>query len=298
MHLSAHTWMRPESLETTLKRLSSLGYSSIELEGEPNVYPVEETRSLLVKYNVKCWGAVTIMQGTRDLTASDPKQRQKTVQYMKDVVSLSAALGGKIVTVVPATVGKLIPTSSPKEEWQWVVEGLREVAEFAQTKNIQIGLEPLNRFETYFLNRTDQALALADEVGYNCGVAFDPFHLALEEKDMLAAMKKCGSRIMDFHAADHNRLAAGDGSFNWDEMMAVLKQTGYNGALAVECMPPIDRSPLGNYALNQTTTEMASVDVAPDRLQFIIDHGSALLSDDYYTYLMKRSMETLLPFTE
>ncbi|KAH8689157.1 xylose isomerase-like protein [Talaromyces proteolyticus] len=298
MHLSSHTWMRPEPLETTLKRLSSLGYTSIELEGEPNRFPIDETKQLLKKYNLKCWGAVTIMQGTRDLTAADSKHRQETVQYMKDVVALSAALGGEIATIVPARVGKLVPTSSPEQEWKWVVHGLREVAAFAKTKNIRVGIEPLNRFETYFLNRTDQTLALADEVGYDCGIAFDPFHLALEEKDMLEAMRKCGSRIIDFHAADNNRHAAGDGSFNWPEIMTVLKETGYKGALAVECIPPIDRSPVGNYSLNQVETDTGNIEVSPDRLEFIIDHGSALLSEEYYTYLMKRSAETLGPFTK
>jgi D-psicose/D-tagatose/L-ribulose 3-epimerase len=74
---------------------------------------------------------------------------------MKDVVLMCAELGGKIVTVVPGRVGKLVPTSTPENEWKWAVEGLREVAALAREKNIKIGLEPLNRFENYFLNRTD-----------------------------------------------------------------------------------------------------------------------------------------------
>lgn len=93
--------MRPEPLETTLQRLSTLGYTSIELEGEPSLYPVDSTRRLLAKYNIKCWGTVTIMQGTRDLTAADPQQRRDTIRYIKDVSSLSSALGGEIVTIVP-----------------------------------------------------------------------------------------------------------------------------------------------------------------------------------------------------
>lgn len=302
MHLSAHTWMRPEPLEKTLERLRKLGYSSIELEGEPSLYPIEKTRNLLEKYNIKCWGTVTIMQGTRDLTATDPQERRDTIQYMKDVISLSSALGGQIVTIVPALVGKLIPTANAKQEWEWAVEGLREIASFATTNHphIRLGIEPLNRFETHFLNRIDQALALIDEVGYDgmYGIAFDPFHLALEEKDMLAAIRRCGSRITDFHAADHNRLAAGDGNFDWGGIVAALKESGYDGALAVECMPPIDRSPVGRYGLDQMddTTAGDSVEVAPERLRFLVDHGSALLSDEYYTYLMRRSAETLRPF--
>ncbi|CAH0054635.1 unnamed protein product [Clonostachys solani] len=294
MHMSTHTWMRPEPLEVTFKRAQSLGYKTIELAGEPAQYPVQETRELLEKYDLKLWGTVTIQQGKRDLLAVDPQERRDTIQYVKDVVTLSAELGGKITTVVPGRVGKIAPTSSAENEWKWAVEGLREIAEFAKGKGVKIGLEPLNRFETYFLNRTDQALALAKEVGFDCGIAFDPFHLALEEVDLIAAIKACGPLIVDFHVADHNRLAAGDGNFNWPQIMAALVETGYDGALAMESVPPIDRTPLGKYGQRQSETE--AVDVHPDHMQFIIDHGSALLSDVYYTGLLRRTAETLSPF--
>ncbi|KAF2871076.1 xylose isomerase-like protein [Massariosphaeria phaeospora] len=294
MHLSTQTWMRPEPLEQTLKRASRLGYSSIELAGEPSLYHVQETRQLLDKYGMHCWGTVTMQYGKRDLTAADESQRRDTIQYMKDVVLLCSELGGSIVTVVPARVGKLVPTSAPELEWKWAVEGLREVASFAEARKVRIGLEPLNRFETYFLNRVDQALALADEVGHGCGIAFDPFHLALEEEDMFAAMRACGPRIVDFHVADHNRQAAGDGNFDWPKIMSALAATGYDGGLAVEFMPPIDRTPVGRFGADQLETD--AVDVSPDQLQFILDHGSGLFSDTYYTGLLRRSAETIQPF--
>ena len=211
---------------------------------------------------------------------------------------MCAELGGKIVTVVPGRVGKLVPTSTPENEWKWAVEGLREVAAVAKEHKVRIGLEPLNRFETYFLNRTDQALALADEVGYDCGIAFDPFHIALEEKDLLSAILSCGSRIVDFHVADSNRLAAGYGSFDWGKIMSVLAEAGYDGGLAVECMPPIDRTPAGNFGANQLETGAMNVDVLPEQLQFIIDHGSGVLSDAYYTELLRQSAETIRPFLD
>ena len=71
---------------------------------------------------------------------------------------------------------------------------------------MRIGLEPLNRFETYFLNRCDQALALAEEVGGDCGVALDAFHMNIEEADLLAAIRAAGDRLVDFHVADNNRM--------------------------------------------------------------------------------------------
>jgi D-psicose/D-tagatose/L-ribulose 3-epimerase len=101
------------------------------------------------------------------------------------------------------------------------------------------------------LNRTDQALALADEVGFDCGIAFDPFHLALQEKDIFAAIRACGSRIVDFHVSDNNRLASGDGSFDWPKIISVLREVGYGGGLAVEFMPSINRTPVGMFGTEQ-----------------------------------------------
>jgi sugar phosphate isomerase/epimerase len=288
--------MRPEPLEKTLNRLARLGYTSIELAGEPDQFPIEETRQLLQRYNIRCWGTVTIQHGKRNLLAADPQQRRDTIEYMKKVVNMSFELGGEIVTVVPGNVGTVVAESTPENEWKWAVEGLREVAAFAQEKGIKVGLEPLNRFETHFLNRTNQALALADEVGYGVGIAFDPFHLAIEEKDLLAALRACGSRIVDFHVGDNNRLAPGDGSFDWPAIMRTLAEVGYHGGLAVEFMPSIDRTSVGDFGRSQLETE--AVDVTPDQLQFIIDHGSGLLSDGYYTELLRRSAKTLAPYVD
>lgn len=293
MHLSSHTWMRPEPLRMTLARLSSLGYSSVELAGEPDQYPIAETRQLLQEYDIKCWGTVTIQTGTRDLTAADPQHRRETIEYMKQVVAMCSQLNGQIVTIVPGRVGKTVPASSPQDEWKWAVEGLREVAFLAQTLKVKIGLEPLNRFETCFLNRTDQALALAEEVGFGCGIAFDPFHLALEERDMYKALRTHGSRIVDVHVADNNRLAAGDGSFDWPKIITILREVGYDGGLAFEASPPIDRTRIGDFGAQQV--EEAPSDAPAAQLQFIIDHGSGVLTDEYYTGLLRRTEQTLAP---
>ena len=69
--LAAHNWMRPEPLEVTLARLSRLGYEGIEIMGEPARYQAKETRALLKKHKVNCWGAVSIMLRCRDLIHAD-----------------------------------------------------------------------------------------------------------------------------------------------------------------------------------------------------------------------------------
>src|SRR5918996_934153 len=112
-----------------------------------------------------------------------------SVQYCKDTIDLIVGLGGKMLTVVPSTVGKIVPMGSPEDEWKWAIESLKEVNAYAEDKGIRLALEPLNRFETYFLNRHDQALALAEDVGGTCGVCLDIFHMNIEEADWEQALR-------------------------------------------------------------------------------------------------------------
>ncbi|KAI8958480.1 xylose isomerase-like protein [Daldinia sp. FL1419] len=294
MHLSTHTWMRPEPLEVTLKRASSLGYTSIELAGEPSRYTVRETQAILKKYNISCWAIVTIMYGSRDLSAVDPSQRRDTVNYMKSVVDLTAGLGAKTATVVPCTVGKLQPTADTTKEWEWLVQGVREVAQYALQKGVRIAIEPLNRFETYIITNTSQALKLIDEANVpNLGVAFDTFHMNIEETDMIAALRKCGNRLYDFHLGENNRLSPGDGSLDWPLIVQTLRDIGYKGGLAHEAMPPIDRSSVGDFGFKQL--EATPLDIDEGTLQFLKDHASGVLRDDYYTAMVARTAETILP---
>jgi sugar phosphate isomerase/epimerase len=237
-----HNWMRPEPLETTLERLARLGYDGLEISGEPQVYDAEQVRAQLEQHGLECWGAVTLMTGGRDLLHEDPYVRIGSIQYVKDCLSLVAALGGQIVTLVPSTVGKIVPMGSPEEEWRWAVESLKACQEHAERVGVRIGLEPLNRFETYFLNRCEQALALADAVGGDCGVALDTFHMNIEEADLLEAIRAAGDRLVDFHVADNNRMPPGYGALDWEAIVRELASIGYVGHLTVEFVPALDRA--------------------------------------------------------
>jgi len=292
MHLSTHNWMRAEPLEVTCKRIKRLGFESIEISGEPTQFPTAECRPLLKKYGIRCWGAVTLTLGERNLAAKDPKQRAATVDYMKSVVNMVKELEGHEITIVPATVGKVVPDGTPEEEWAWVVAGLQEVYDLAQKAGVRMALEPLNRFETYFLNRADQAMALAEAVGPDCGVCIDMFHMCIEERDIAEAVKTAGPRLVDVHVAENNRLAPGMGAVDWAGFVKSLRAAGYDGALTMEAVAPVDRTPVSPWP-NQV--EQNPVDISPEQLKFIQDHGSSLLSEEFYTMLYETASKTLLP---
>lgn len=263
MKIAMHTWMRVEPLEVTIARLARCGYDAVQIGGEPARCDPRELRSLLERYGISCCGAATLMTEGRDLISPDPAVRQNTVQYLRDCLSLVRELGGEFLCVVPSTVGKTVPLADADEEWCWAVEGLRRCAEWAERQGVKIGIEPINRFETYFINRADQALALADAVGADhVGVVLDAFHLNIEEADPLGAIRLAGLRLIDFHAADNNRRPPGEGSLDWAEIIATLRDAGYDGCLSGEFVLPMDRTP---------------ANALPDR-----DSGTISVSSDAY----------------
>lgn len=292
MHLSMHNWMRAEPIDVTIRRLAKYGYSSIEISGEPEIFDTKEVGKLLKENGLRCWGSVSLMFEGRDLIHADPAVRESSVQYIKDCITMVKELGGHEMTIVPSQVGKVAAMDTPEQEWAWAVEGLREIYPHAQAAGVLMALEPLNRFETNFINRADQAMLLAEEVGPECGVCIDTFHLNIEEADMYAAIRGTKGRLVDFHVADNNRMACGMGALDWPKIIGTLKEIGYDGAITVEFVAPIDRTPANPY---KNAVATAEAELTPEQLKFIEDHGSGVLSEEFYSWLVEETAKTLLP---
>jgi len=289
MRVVMHNWMRPEPIEFTIKRLKSLGYDGIQIMGEPRKYDVKEVRKLLNENNLECWGAVTIMIKGRDLIHADPYYREMSQQYIIECIDMVSALGGSIITVVPSEVGKVVAMADADTEWAWAVEGVKKIAGHAEKKKVKIGLEPLNRFETNFLNRHDQAIALAKASGEDVGICLDAFHINIEEADPYQAILDSAKYLVDFHVADNNRRPPGEGTWDWAKLINTLKQAKYDGAMTVEFVVPFDRTPLREKAQDND----AGTSATDAELKFIRDHGSDLMNDALYTRHCKNTIEHL-----
>lgn len=291
MFLSMHNWMRAEPIDLTIRRLARFGYESIEISGEPEKYDTQAVRKLLKDNNVRCFGSISLMFAGRDLIHADPKVRESSVKYIKDCVTMVHELEGRNMSIVPSQVGKVVPMDTPEQEWKWAVEGLKEVYAHAEPLGITLALEPLNRFETNFLNRHDQALVLADAVGPNVGVCLDAFHINIEEADLFRAILKTGKKLYDFHVADNNRMGCGQGDYDWNKVVATLKKAGYKNGLTVEFVAPLDRTPANPYPDALATTP--DPELTPEQFKFIQDHGSGVLTEKFYSWLVNVSAKTL-----
>jgi D-psicose/D-tagatose/L-ribulose 3-epimerase len=299
MKVAMHNWMRAEPVETTIRRLAKYGYDGIEISydsvalgpGAPGSAAVRET---LVENGIECVGSISLMFAGRDLIHSDPAVRADSVDYLKKCITMIKELrggeGGGTMSIVPSEVGKVKEMASPEEEWAWAVEGLKAVREHANAEGVTIAIEPLNRFETNFLNRHDQALLLAEEVGPDVGVCLDVYHMNQEEADIYQAFRNAGDRLYDVHVADNNRMACGQGQLDWARIMSTLKDMGYDGSITVEFVPPLDRTPANPY---KNALATADESLTAEQLKFIEDHGSGVLSEEFYSWLVEESVKTL-----
>jgi sugar phosphate isomerase/epimerase len=299
MKVAMHNWMRAEPVETTIRRLAKYGYDGIEISydsvalgpGAPGSAAVRET---LVENGIECVGSISLMFAGRDLIHADPDVRAASVEYLKNCITMIKELrgddGGGTMSIVPSEVGKVKEMASPEQEWEWAIEGLKEVNAHANGEGVRIALEALNRFETNFLNRHDQALLLAQEVGDDVGVCLDVYHMNQEEADMYQAFRNAGDRLFDVHVADNNRMACGQGQLDWAAILGTLKEIGYDGSITVEFVAPLDRTPANPY---KNAMAAADESLTPEQLKFIEDHGSGVLSEEFYSWLVEESVKTL-----
>jgi D-psicose/D-tagatose/L-ribulose 3-epimerase len=295
MQVSMHNWMRAEPVETTIRRLAKYGYDSIEIsydsvELSPGAPGTKAVKQMLKDNGIGCYGSISLMFAGRDLIHADPAFRASSVDYLKKCIQMVADLDGSTMSIVPSEVGKVKAMASPEEEWAWAIEGLKEVNAFAKSVGVRVALEPLNRFETNFLNRHDQALLLAEAVGPDVGVCLDVYHMNQEDANMFKAIENAGAKLFDLHVADNQRLACGMGSLDWERLLTTCKKIGYTGSLTVEFVPSIDRTPANPF---KNAVAAADDTLTAEQLKFIEDHGSGVLSEEFYSWLVEESIKTL-----
>jgi len=243
MRYSVCNWIYgDEPLEETMMRLSRFGYDGIEIMGEPKKYDPQQVKKLLERYHLEvtsitstaCWPTTE-----RDMANPDPEIRRKAIAYVTNCLRFACEIGAPLIGVLPSPVGRVKPLGSFKKEWQWAVESVKRVVPYAQETGVLLGLEPLNRYESYLLNNVDQALRFIEEVGSNyVRIVLDCFHMSIEESDISTALRKAKDYLILVHVADSNRQGVGRGHTPFLSIMRTLKEIDYEGAITLEVMAP------------------------------------------------------------
>jgi len=240
VHLFLWTERFDESAIPLIRKAKNMGFDGVEIPlGHLEAINVEKTRKELKRQNMECLGSVALSLD-HDLTSENEETRRRGIEWMKRCVKVTSDLGGDIVCgVIYIAWGKITGKSRTEAEWQRSVDALREISRFAQEYDVTLGIEPINRFETYFLNTASDAVKLAKDVGEpNVKVHLDTFHMNIEEKNFYDPIKEAGDLLWHMHCCENDRGIPGTGHVNWNEVFQALSEINYDRWLVVESFTP------------------------------------------------------------
>lgn len=227
-----------EPIQTGIERVARLGYDGVELVGEPDQQDETAIRSALEEQGVVASSIVSIYTPQRDIVSSSADIRANAVKYVKGNIDYASRLGAEVVTFTPTACMKIAPEADLAQEWSWALDAARELSGYAGDKGVRLALEPWNRYETYLINRTEQALRFLDEVDSpHMGYMVDTFHMCLEERDIAESIRKAGSRVAHVHLADSNRAAPGYGHLDFEPIIHAILDSNYTGWISYELLP-------------------------------------------------------------
>jgi D-psicose/D-tagatose/L-ribulose 3-epimerase len=225
----------PESFEL-LPRLKAAGFDGIEIGIlDPVNFASTSTRRELEKLGLECTSCCVVPKEA-SLLSEDKEKRIRAQQHIADCLKATAETGGKLMCgPLYSPVGYFTGVRRTYDEWKRVVEGWQELAPLAESLGVEVALEPLNRFETYFLNTSEDAARLCDEIDHrSIGMLLDTFHANIEEKSIGRALKSAGSHLKHLHSCENDRGTPGSGNVNWPEFFAMVKEIRYDAWLVIE----------------------------------------------------------------
>lgn len=225
-----------------LERIAAAGLDGAEIAvEEPGLLDLGALRAALDEHGLAA-SVLGFGAPGRDVCSDDAAEREAGMAYVRHCVDVAAAAGADVVAgPLHSAVGKARPLDPGERlsERRRAVEGLRELGAYAGKRGVGLALEPLNRFENDMLNTAEQGLSLCAEVDLdNVGLLLDTFHMNVEEKELGAAIRAAGDRLLHFHACENDRGIPGTGHIDWQEVAGALRDISYDRAVVMESFVP------------------------------------------------------------
>jgi D-psicose/D-tagatose/L-ribulose 3-epimerase len=224
--------LHSERLKEALEFLSNVGYDGVDGVADQKRSNEKETwknlKILLEEFDLE----LACIFGATTFNSPISTEREQAVETTKKLVDIASLLSCKNILIGGAS----IPEDAPLEKiWNWTVKTIKEAADYAYNNNVRLVYEYWNRFETNFINRTDDVIKLIEEVDSKGLYALlDTFHMNIEEKSFVEPVKKLGKKLGYVHLSENKRLALGDGHIDFPKFIQALKEINYDGYMCVE----------------------------------------------------------------
>lgn len=201
--------------------------------------PIKELKSKAHDLGLKIIASTGLEEET-SIISENGKKRERGKAFLKRSVDIAHELGSdQLSGVIYAPWAVLKGRRRTDWEYQNCVESLREVADYAENAGVYLCLEPVNRYEGYFLNTAEQGKTLLKDIGHKyVKLHLDSFQMNIEEQSMYGAVKTAGEDLYHFHVCASHRGIPGTGHIEWDEIFRAFKEIGYDNWLVIESFEP------------------------------------------------------------
>jgi D-psicose/D-tagatose/L-ribulose 3-epimerase len=223
-----------------LEKLKAHGFEGVEIPVfEPAKFEAAAIRRGLDQHGLECV-ICSVMPPGFSLITDDAAVRAKSQQRLRDAIKVAADMRSKVVAgPVYCPVGDLPGRRRTADEWKRAIESYQTAIPDLEANDVTLAIEPLNRFETYFLNTSDDLARLCGEVGHHrVGASYDTFHSNIEDKHLGRAIRTLGRHIKHVQTCENDRGTPGSGHVEWDEVFAALREIGYDQWLSIESFAP------------------------------------------------------------
>lgn len=219
-----------------LDELKAMGYDGVELPiFNLDVDYYAELGKRLDKAGLRRT-AVTVRTAVDNPISPDASVRRAGVEGNKRTLDCCQAVGAEtLVGPFHSALGEFSGKGPTEDEWKWGVESMQQTAEHAKKTGVMLGVEYLNRFETYFLTSAADTARFIDAVGHpSCRMMYDTFHANIEEKDLAQAIRTAGDRIVHVHISENDRSTPGAGHVDFKTSFETLRAVGYDSWYVIE----------------------------------------------------------------
>jgi D-psicose/D-tagatose/L-ribulose 3-epimerase len=219
-----------------LPKIKAAGFDGVEVSMfHARDFAGADIRKGLAENGLECT-ICSVIPGGLNMISEDADVRARTRTHMEECIRAAADVGAKIIAgPLYSPVGYLPGRRRNENEWKWAVECYQALGPVLAANGVTIAIEPLNRFETYFLNTAADAVKLCDEINHpNVGILFDTFHANIEEKDIAQGYRTVARHLKHVHTCENDRGIPGTGHVPWAAVFQALRDIRYDGWLTIE----------------------------------------------------------------
>ncbi|WP_229236073.1 sugar phosphate isomerase/epimerase family protein [Dyadobacter tibetensis] len=225
-----------ESIFPTLELIKDIGFDGVEVpifNNNPEHW--FKFREKLDALGLAC-AADTFCGAQHNLISPDAGIRKSGLEFLKSCIDCALVLGAsRLMGPFHAALGVFTGKPATQDEWERGIDGIRELSDYAESLDITLGLEYLNRFELYLTSSAEELQRFVKEVNHpNCKIMFDTFHANIEEKRVGEAFHLLKDQLTYIQLSESDRSTPGKGNVDWEGAFQAIKEIGYDGWIGIE----------------------------------------------------------------